>query len=171
MADPIPPGRTETHGDTHIVRFAVPLPHPPERVWLAISTPGGLRGWLAETEVLEPHLGGTVILRRLTTGTVGTGTITAWDVERIVEYTLEPDGRIRLHLEPGNGGPETTVLRFLHEFRGTDEVRLDRLADWHDHFTYLFEALDGKPADWPAWSRERWQELRDKYEARDYGAT
>ncbi|MET9430376.1 MULTISPECIES: hypothetical protein [unclassified Streptomyces] len=170
MADPIPPGTSETHGDTHTVRFTVPLPHPVERVWPAISTPGGLRGWLAEPKALEPHLGGTAILRWPTSDTVATGTVTAWDVERIVEYTLDVYGRVRLHLERGEA-PDTTVLRFLNEFRGTDDRRIDRLAGWHDRFEYLVGALDGRPADWSSWSRERWQDLRDRYEARDYGAT
>lgn len=170
MADPIPPGTTETRGDTHTVRFTVPLAHPVERVWLAVSTPGGLRGWLADAEMLEPHLGGPVTLRWLNSGTVATGTVTAWDVERIAEYTVDVHGRIRMHLEPG-GARDGTVLRFVNEFRGTDDRRLDSLAGWHDHFTYLVDALAGRPADWSSWSRERWQELRDRYEARDFGAT
>lgn len=172
MAEQIPPGISESHGDTHTVRFVVPLSHPEERVWLALTTPGGLRGWLAEAEVLQGRLGGAVTLRWLNTqpATVVSGTVTAWDVERVVEYTVEVHGRMRFHLEPG-GGPGATVLRFTNEFRGTDELRLDCLAGWHDHFLYLVDHLDGHPADWPAWSRERWQELRDQYEARDFGAT
>ncbi|GAA2504273.1 SRPBCC domain-containing protein [Streptomyces gobitricini] len=172
MADRIPPGTSVSRGDTHTLRFVLSLPHPQERVWLALTTPGGLRGWLAEAQVLESRLGGEVALRWLTTQppTVVSGTVTAWDVERIVEYTVEAYGRMRFDLEPG-GGPAATALLFVNEFRGTDDFRLDRLAGWHDHFLYLAESLDGRPADWPAWSRERRQDLRDQYEARDFGAT
>ncbi|MER7110480.1 SRPBCC domain-containing protein [Streptomyces sp. NPDC000229] len=172
MADQIPPGISDSHGDTHTLRFVVPLPHPGERVWLALTTPGGLRGWLAEAEVMQSRLGGEVTLRWLTADppTVVSGTVTAWDVERIVEYTVEVYGRMRFHLEPGDG-EGATVLRFTSEFRGTDDFRLDCLAGWHDHFLYLAESLDGRPADWSAWSRDRRQELRDQYEARDFGAT
>lgn len=172
MADQIPPGISESHGDTHTLRFVVPLPHPEERVWLALTTPGGLRGWLAEPEVLQSRLGGEITLRWLTTepATVVSGTVTAWDLDRIVEYTVEVHGRMRFHLEPG-GGPGASALRFTNEFSGTDDFRLDRLAGWHDHFLYLADSLDGRPADWAAWSRERWQELRDQYEARDFDAT
>ncbi|MFF8288481.1 SRPBCC family protein [Streptomyces sp. NPDC016309] len=172
MADQIPPGISDSHGDTHTLRFVVPLPHPAERVWLALTTPGGLRGWLAEAEILQCRLGGDVTLRWLTTepATEVSGTVTAWDPERIVEYTVEVHGRMRFHLDPG-GGRGGTALRFTGELRGTDDFRLDRLAGWHDHFLYLADSLDGHPASWPAWSRDRWQELRDQYEARDFDAT
>ncbi|GGU60212.1 SRPBCC domain-containing protein [Streptomyces lavendofoliae] len=171
MVRQIPPGTSESHGDTHTLRFAVPLPHPEERVWLALTTPGGLRGWLAEPEVLQSRLGGEVVLRRPTTRPPAevSGTVTAWDVERVVEYTVEGYGRARFHLEPG--GPEATVLRFVNEFRGTQDLRLERLADWHDHFLHLADFLDGRPADWASWSPERRQDLRDRYEARDFDAT
>ncbi|QGV79192.1 SRPBCC domain-containing protein [Streptomyces ficellus] len=172
MADQIPPGTSESHDGSHVLRFVVPLPHPEERVWLALTTPGGLRGWLAEAEVLQNRLGGEVVLRWLNTAptTLVSGTVTAWDLERVVEYTLQTHGRARFHLEPG-GGPRATVLRFTNEFRGTEDFRLDCLAGWHDHFLYLADSLDGHLADWPSWSRARWQELRDQYEARDFDAS
>jgi uncharacterized protein YndB with AHSA1/START domain len=171
MAVQIPPGTSESHGDTHTLRFRVTLPHPVERVWLALTTPGGLRGWLAETEVLQSRLGGEVVLRRLTTRppAVTSGTVTDWEVERVVEYTAPEDDRMRFGLEPG--GPGETVLEFTGEFRGTEDLRLDRLAGWHDHFLLLADSLDGRPADWPAWSPERREDLRDQYEARDFDAT
>lgn len=61
----------------------------------------------------QPRLGGAVTLRRLNGGGAHPGRGTAWDVERVAEYTLEGlHGRIRCHLEPG------TVLRFTNEFDG-----------------------------------------------------
>ncbi|MEU6488185.1 SRPBCC domain-containing protein [Streptomyces sp. NPDC046887] len=173
----LPPGETETRGDRHILRFAVPLPHPGERVWLALTTPGGLGDWLAESRGLQPRLGGEVALRWLTPpdrtaapGPAESGTVTAWELKRIAEYTVGPHGRMRFQLEPGER-PGTTVLRFTNEFRGTEEQRLDRLACWHDHFLHLAAHLDGHRTDWADWSTKRWQGLRDDYEARDFDAS
>ncbi|MFE7352349.1 SRPBCC domain-containing protein [Streptomyces sp. NPDC057543] len=162
-------GTSETHGDLHILRFLLRLPHPVPRVWAAVASSEGLAGWLGAADPFEPHIGGAITLRRLTTDLNGrasaaSGTVTAWDVERVAEYTLEgAHGRIRFHLEPPRG--DHVLLRFRHEFRGYDTMRLDRLADWHDHFLYLVDALDGYPADWTRWTPVRWAELREEYAA------
>ncbi|GAA3374053.1 hypothetical protein GCM10020367_36420 [Streptomyces sannanensis] len=167
MSGSISYGTSETHEGTHLLRYVVRVPHPVEQVWEAVATPEGLRGWLAAADTLEPRLGGAVTLRWLNTDdkgshTVATGHVTAWDVERIAEYTVTVHGRIRFHLEPGGEG--ATVLRFTNEMHGDDDYRLDCLAGWHNHFEYLVDALDGRPADWSAWTFERWQQLRNEYE-------
>ncbi|MFI7010455.1 SRPBCC domain-containing protein [Streptomyces sp. NPDC050145] len=156
-------GTSRTEGTTRTLHFTLTLPHPVEKVWAAVATPEGLTGWLAAADVLEPRLGGAVTLRWLNGGAAYRGRVTAWDVERVAEYTLEGlHGRIRFHLEPG------TILRFTNEFEGDDALRLDCLAGWHDHFLMLADALEGRPmtADgWAAWTRERWQTLRATYAA------
>ncbi|MFG3495571.1 SRPBCC family protein [Streptomyces sp. NPDC047928] len=166
-ADPVVvPGTSESHGDTHVLRFVVRLPHPEERVWPAVASRDGLPRWLAAVDVFEPRLGGAVALRWLTDPkTAVTGTVTAWDVERVAEYTLALHGRVRFHLEPG--GPGATVVRFTNEVRGSDALRLDCLAGWHDHFGLLADALDGRPADWSRWTPDHWRELRERYAAAD----
>ncbi|MFJ1846459.1 SRPBCC domain-containing protein [Streptomyces sp. NPDC088146] len=170
MTDAIPVierGTSETHGDLHTLRFLLRLPHPVPRVWAAVASSEGLAGWLAAADPFEPHIGGAITLRWLNTdrdghATVASGTVTAWDVERIAEYTLEGlHGRMRFHLEPPRG--DHVLLRFTNEFRGDDGLRLDCLAGWHDHFHYLVDTLDGYPADWPKWTPVRWAELREEY--------
>ncbi|WP_335937087.1 SRPBCC domain-containing protein [Streptomyces sp. PTD5-9] len=162
-------GTSETEGDLHTLRFLLRLPYPVPRVWTAVAGAEGLAGWLAAADPFEPRVGGAVTLHRLTTdregsAAVASGTVTAWDVERVAEYTLgEPCGRIRFHLEPPRG--DHVLLRFTHEIRGDDELRLDCLAGWHDHFLYLLDALDGRPADWSAWTPVRWAALREEYAA------
>lgn len=160
----VPAGISRTDGTVHTLFFTLRLSHPVEQVWRAVATPEGLEGWLAAADVLEPRLGGAVTLRWLNGGGAHQGRITAWDVERVVEYTLGGvHGRIRCHLEPG------TTLRFTNEFDGDDALRLDCLAGWHDHFLCLLDALDGRPMTpeaWRAWTPERWQSLRDRYAAR-----
>ncbi|UQX01608.1 SRPBCC domain-containing protein [Streptomyces sp. RerS4] len=146
------------------VRFEVHLPYAYEALWPALTTADGLRGWLAEAEVPERRLGGAVTLRRPGSRAASSGRITAWDVERVAEYTLRADdepgawqGRIRFHLEPV--GTDSTVIRFLNERGGSDEERLDCLADWHERFERLEAVLTGHPLP-PAGRRA---ELRASY--------
>ncbi|MER7171292.1 SRPBCC domain-containing protein [Streptomyces mesophilus] len=158
-------GTSTTDGTTQTLHFVLHLPHSVERVWTALVRPDELPGWLAAADVLEPRLGGAVTLRWLNNEEDGvhSGHVTAWDVERIVEYTIDLHGRCRFHLE--HAGPDTpaTTVRFTNEFEGDDSLRLDCLAGWHNHFEFLLDALDGRPKDWSTWSLDRWRELRESY--------
>ncbi|MET9886348.1 SRPBCC domain-containing protein [Streptomyces sp. NPDC006430] len=159
---PVSHATSESRGEGRwLLRFEVHLPSAYADLWPALTTEDGLRGWLAAADVLERRLGGAVTLRWLNTGTTASGRITAWDVERVVEYTVTELGRIRFHLEPV--GTDSTVIRFLNERDGTDEDRLDCLATWHHHFELLESALQGHPADWSRWTDARWAELRASY--------
>ncbi|MCX4549053.1 SRPBCC domain-containing protein [Streptomyces sp. NBC_01387] len=162
MTEALAHGTSTSHGNSHVLRFALYLPHPAARVWGAVATPVGLPGWLAAADVFESRLDGRVTLRWLNEPTVATGSITAWDPERVVEYTLSVHGRVRFHLE--SVGPDATVVRFSNEFTGAPAQLLDSLAGWHIHFEFLYDALEGSPKDWSSWNRERWQLLRAAYE-------
>ncbi|MEU2621765.1 SRPBCC family protein [Streptomyces sp. NPDC007157] len=111
-----------------VLQLLIRLPRPMGQVWPSLSTPEGLAAWLAPVDVLQPRHGGTVTL-----GELGTGRVTAWDVDRIAEYTVAPGGRIRFHLEPD--GESGTALRFTHESEGeatTEQAwrtRFERLTD------------------------------------------
>lgn len=165
MTETIEQGTSRTEGKTQTLHFTLRLPHPVERVWAAVATPDGLPGWLAAADVLEPRLGGAVTLRWLNipdASAVHSGRVTAWDVGRVAEYTIDLHGRCRFHLEPSSDGG--TTVRFTNEFEGDDALRLDCLAGWHDHFALLVDALDGRPKDWSTWNLDRWRELRERYE-------
>ncbi|WP_327354218.1 SRPBCC domain-containing protein [Streptomyces sp. NBC_01304] len=157
-------GTSQTKDGTQLLHYELRLPHPVEEVWAAVATPEGLPGWLAAADVLEPRLGGAVTLRWLNNEADGvhSGQVTAWDKERVAEYTIDLHGRIRFHLQPT--GPDATTLRFTNEFAGDDALRLDCLAGWHNHFEFLLDALDGRPKDWSTWNLDSWQCLRDSYE-------
>ncbi|MCH0541398.1 SRPBCC domain-containing protein [Streptomyces sp. MUM 203J] len=132
------------NGTQQVVRHVVSLPHPEEDVWPALATRHGLRSWLAAAELLEPRLGGAVALRWLDDPAGGpvSGTVTAWDVERVVEYTLSGGDRVRFHLEPGEHGDRAaTVLRLTHTFRGADALREEREAAWGIRFDRLRAVL------------------------------
>ncbi|MFF4276414.1 SRPBCC domain-containing protein [Streptomyces sp. NPDC001536] len=130
MSGSIEQGTGQSQGNTRVLHFLVRLPRPMETVWPVLATAEGLAGWFTEAEVLEPRLGGAVALRGL-----GSGHVTAWDVERVAEYTLEDGGRIRFHLE--RDGDDGSALRFTHEFRGEGETE----ARWRARFERLLETL------------------------------
>ncbi|MFE1192559.1 SRPBCC domain-containing protein [Streptomyces olivaceoviridis] len=130
MSGSIAQGTSQTHGNTHILHFVVRLPRRMEEVWAALATPEGLASWFTAADVLEPRLGGAVTLRDL-----GDGQVTAWDVDRVAEYTVGGGGRLRFHLE--RDGEDDSVLRFTHEFQGEE----DSEQRWRSRFERLIEAL------------------------------
>ncbi len=131
MSGSIAQGTSQTHGNTHILHFVVRLPRRMEDVWPALATPEGLASWFTAADVLEPRLGGAVTLRDL-----GDGQVTAWDVDRVAEYTVEGGGRLRFHLE--RDAEDGSVLRFTHEFQGEEESE----QRWRSRFERLIEALE-----------------------------
>ncbi|MEU6480739.1 SRPBCC domain-containing protein [Streptomyces sp. NPDC047017] len=139
MTGSIAQGTSQTHGNTHILHFLVRLARPMEAVWPALTTPQGLARWFTPADELEPRLGGAVSLRGL-----GSGQITAWDVDRVAEYTLGT-GRVRFHLE--RDGEDGCALRFTHEFSGEAEPASEPAAQpaseraWRARFERLIEQL------------------------------
>ncbi|MFI9720244.1 SRPBCC domain-containing protein [Streptomyces sp. NPDC052396] len=169
MEIPSPYGSSETRGESHTLRYEVSLPYPQSKVWAAIATPEGLPTWLAAADPFEQREGGAITLRWLNTdpegkATIAAGRVTAWQPQRLAEYTVEVHGRVRFELEPAPVSVGGTLLHFTNELTGADDQRLDCLAGWHHHFEYLLQALAGHPADWPSWNVERWQQLRGEYE-------
>ncbi|MGW0082584.1 hypothetical protein [Streptomyces sp. NPDC003393] len=134
MTGSIEQGTSQTHGNTHLLHFVVRLPRPMGKVWPTLATSEGLAGWFTAADELQPRLGGEVTLRGL-----GSGRVTAWDVDRIAEYTLEDGGRLRFHLE--RDGDQACVLRFTHEFQGEQ----DSEAAWRTRFERLIEQLAAEP--------------------------
>ncbi|MFE0249407.1 SRPBCC domain-containing protein [Streptomyces sp. NPDC059010] len=134
MTGSVEQGVIQTQGNTHILHFLVRLPRVMESVWPALSTPEGLAGWFTAADVLEPRLGGAVTLRD-----VGAGRVTAWDVERVAEYTLEGAGRIRFHLE--RDGDRGSILRFTHEYR--EEAHSEQR--WRARLEKLVETVAAHP--------------------------
>lgn len=141
MTGSVEQGISQTHGNTHVLHFLVRLPRPMETVWPALATRQGLAAWFTSAEVLEPRLGGAVVLRG-----IGSGRVTAWDVERVAEYTVQGGGRLRFHLE--RDGDEGSALRFTHEFRGGQEQEQEPDQEqeqerrWRARFGKLIEMFE-----------------------------
>ncbi|GGX02930.1 SRPBCC domain-containing protein [Streptomyces chryseus] len=160
MTDAVGHGTSEVRDDAVVLRFTLEFVRPVHQVWPAVATPAGLRGWLADADPLEARLGGAVTLRWLNAGAggrgaVAEGTVTAWDLEHVAEYTVAGHGRVRFHLAPA-GTTNGTVLRFTNEVpRAGEQDRLSRLAGWHQHLEHLADALEGRPRDASAWTPDR----------------
>ncbi|MFJ4693707.1 hypothetical protein [Streptomyces sp. NPDC088766] len=134
MTGSIEQGSSQTHGNTHILHFLVRLPRPLETVWPVLATAEGLCGWFGAVDVLEPRLGGVIGLPGL-----GAGQVTAWDVERVAEYTVDSGGRMRFHLEHDDAGG--TALRFTHEFQGEGETE----SRWRARFEQMIHQVERGP--------------------------
>lgn len=136
MTGSIEQGASQTRGNTHILHFLVRLPKPMEMVWPALATADGLASWFTRADVLEPRLGGAVTLRDL-----GAGQVTAWDVERVAEYTVSDGERIRFLLE--RDGAAGSTLRLTHEFQGDRQPE----QEWRARFERLIHGLADRIQD------------------------
>ncbi|MFJ8112959.1 SRPBCC domain-containing protein [Streptomyces sp. NPDC096132] len=116
------------------MHLLVRLPVPMEAVWPAVSSPDGLAAWWVEADLFEPRLGGAVVLRG-----PGEGRVTAWDVDRVAEYTFPTIGRVRFLLE--RDGDTASVLRFTHEPGGGEPPGSGAEPAWQARFEYLSELL------------------------------
>jgi uncharacterized protein YndB with AHSA1/START domain len=144
--------------------------HSPERVWDAIATPEGLRGWLMCTHALiEGHAGGRIELISGPARYHSTGRILVWQPPRVLEYEWNvapvsemPKGEhaiFRYELTPEGDSTHVLVtyrqisrataggfLPGLHAFLDRLEAQLDHraLPDWMQRFEEL-------RAEYPAW--------------------
>lgn len=152
------------------LRFERWLRHGPEQVWDALTTPEGLRCWLAEA-VVEPAPGGrfdlhfrqpphacfpdTPEMRRQP------NQVLVWQPPARFDHSFgHPDSIVSWRLEPDRGG---TRLTLVHRVPAAWESDLSRtLAGWHHHLEGLASAVVrvAHPWNWP-----RWFELRDRYAA------
>ncbi len=145
--------------------------HAPERVWAAITTPEGLRGWLLCTEaVIEGRVGGRIEMVSGPAAYRSTGKILAWEPPRLLEYEWNvapvpemPRGEraiFRYELSPEGEATHLLVtyrritrqsargfLPGLHAFLDRLEAQLAgrALPDWLERFGAL-------RAEYPEWS-------------------
>lgn len=143
------------------LRFERVLAHPAARVWAALTESGQLGAWLAPGD-FEPWVGGRVHLRFSHSDSAIVGVVTAIDPPRLLEYTWEtPEedrGSIRWELADEGSG---TRLVMTHTLPSSARSFLFRaLPGWQTHLERLDALLQGNPIPW---SRQRWQELHDRY--------
>jgi len=129
------------------LRFERALPHPPERVWTALTDTEEMFAWHPTPASFEPRVGGRVSWHQDgDVSEMGGSTVTDWDPPRLLGYTwatLEtptPD-HLRWELRPHDDG---CLLTLVHTFEDRLKAPRDG-AGWHVCLDALTADLDGKP--------------------------
>ncbi|QBX36875.1 SRPBCC family protein [Brevundimonas sp. S30B] len=150
------------------LRFERRLRHSPDRVWGALTTPQGLRCWLAEG-VIEPREGGRMDLNFRQPETPDfpdtrdcreqSNEVLVFDPPRRFDHTFgHEESIVSWRLAPDGDG---THLTLIHRVPQAWECDLSRtLSGWHHHMEGLEDAAQGRRHPW-SWSR--WTALRDAY--------
>lgn len=142
------------------LRFTRRLPHPPERVWRAITEPDELKAWFPDTIVVSEWAVGAP-LRFEHPGGGFDGEVLAFEPQTLLEFRWGTDV-IRLELEPDGDGTSLTLLDTIDEL---GKAARDG-AGWHSCLDQLEHHLagttpEGSPSD-------RWRELHRSY-VEDFG--
>ena len=155
-------GVLETKDGQQVLRFERRLNHPVERVWVALTEPDELIGWLAAAEV-DLDAGRIVLHWQNEGGPTMDCKITQLSAPTLLEYEGEPHGRLRWELRPDGDG---TLLTFTAAGSYPDDQVALALAGWHWHLGALAECLSGARVDWPHWPRDEWEIHYRRYVAR-----
>jgi uncharacterized protein YndB with AHSA1/START domain len=128
------------------LRFERALPHPPERVWRALTDPEEQFTWHPTPARFEPETGGRAIWDP--TGDVpdmDDGEVTDWDPPRLLGYTWVQEGHrpdhLRWEIRPHADG---CLLILVHTFEDRFKAARDG-AGWHVCLDALAAGLDGRP--------------------------
>jgi uncharacterized protein YndB with AHSA1/START domain len=151
-------GQLERHDDRWQLRFTRRLPHPPEKVWRALTEPEHLAAWFPTDIEGERRTGAP--LRFVFPGGEGPamdGEMIACEPPSLLELRWGGGETLRFELRPDGDG---TVLTFVDTFDELGKAARDA-AGWHACLDALASHLDGRPA--PAEPSERWQELHAAY--------
>ena len=160
-------GIVEQFDGGYQLRFERRINHSVEKVWVALTDPDRLIEWLAEAPEFDLVVGGELELHWQNTDpdgnqAIAVGKITALEAPTTIEYDTDIHGRIRWELEPVGTG---CLLRLIVRHDLPNEYLTMAMAGWHIHIDFLEEALGNEAVDWPNWPVDRWEVLKDHYDA------
>jgi uncharacterized protein YndB with AHSA1/START domain len=157
------PGTLHHQGTRHSLRFERRLPHPPEKVWRALTENAELAHWFparidgarkpgAKLQFVFPG-------QQAEPGAAMEGELIVYDPPRTLEYSWGGE-ILRFELEPRD---DHTLLRFTHAF--DDEAKAARDASGWDFCLRSLEiALSGGPPE--PFTEERLDALFEEYALR-----
>jgi uncharacterized protein YndB with AHSA1/START domain len=144
-------GTLHTENGRYVLRFERRLPHPPEKVWRAITDPGHLSSWFPADMAMELRSGAPIRFHfRENEGPDGDGVILDLDPPRAFAFTWG-DELLRFELRSDGDG---CVLVFTDTFDDPAKAARDA-AGWDLCLERLHALLDGTSADLPP---QRWHE-------------
>lgn len=147
--------------DRNTFRFEIRYPHPPGRVWRAITEVDALAAWFLPIEI-ELRVGGTVLLHE-PEGAKAEGIVTALVAEVLLEFAFGkgawqwPEGALRFELAPDGDGCRLVFTQRVApgtvwaidpegQVGGPGTLHPGACAGWHGHFAEgLARYLDGRP--------------------------
>jgi uncharacterized protein YndB with AHSA1/START domain len=147
-----------TIDDRAVLRMERRLPHPPEKVWRALTEPAHLNQWYPfQAIVLELRVGGRIAFDG--GGITVEGVVTELDPPRVLAFTQdagaalprEGDNHLRFELRPDRDG---CLLILTHTFNDRPHAAANA-AGWDACFDALELVVDGQPAEVPATFVER----------------
>src|SRR5580698_5836320 len=151
-------GTLERGQDEVTVRFARHLPHPPEKVWRALTQAGHLAAWFPTTIDGELVSGSALRFRfREVNIAPMDGLVLSADPPKLLEFTWG-DERLRFELAADGTG---TRLGFSASFADLAKAARDA-AGWHVCLDQLALAVAGQQAPWTA--DARWRQIIGAYQ-------
>jgi uncharacterized protein YndB with AHSA1/START domain len=141
------------------VQFVRTLPHPPERVWHAVTDPEELAAWFPTT-IDGPREAGAALTYRFRNGEgpAFTGTMLACDPPRLLEFLWGED-RVRIELTAVPVGTRLVLSDTM-----TEQGKAARdAAGWHTCLAELHRALT--PTHQPGASVMDWKSVHERYRA------
>lgn len=148
-------GELERTGTRNELRFVRRLPHPPEKVWRALTESGHLAAWFPTTieGVLAP---GAALRFNFPNGEADgfDGRVIACEPTFLLEFEWGPDDYLRFELQPDGSD---TILTFTDVFTPLGKAARDA-AGWHSCFDSLDAHLDGVSP-----RQNRWAEVHPAY--------
>jgi uncharacterized protein YndB with AHSA1/START domain len=154
-------GRLEQVGDRWQLHFTRRLPHPPEKVWRALTEPEHLKEWFPNDIEGERKEGATLRhVFRNDEAPVMTGEMLRFEPPAVLEFTWGDD-LLRFELR-GEDNDSTTVLELVDVLEDIGKGARDG-AGWHVCLDALEQHLEGKATD--TQNTDVWKPVHEKYVA------
>jgi uncharacterized protein YndB with AHSA1/START domain len=151
-------GTLHRAGDRWQLRFERTLPHPPEKVWRALTEPEHLAAWFPSDIEGDREVGAKLrFVFRNGEGPPSDGEMLVYDPPRTLEFRWEEE-ILRFDLRPEGEG---CVLTLVDTFDELGKASRDG-AGWHACLDVLVDHLAGR-AESPASAKEHWQALNARY--------
>ena len=149
-------GELEQTNEGWQLRFTRRLPHPPEKVWRAITEPDHLKAWFPTRPVGDLTVVGGAVSWEFDEHDLPPmeGEVLACEPPSLIEFTWGGD-RIRMEVAPDGDGSVLTLVDRLDEL---GKAARDG-AGWHTCLDRLEDALAGREST----AEGRWREVHPAY--------